>query len=152
MRGFGLRTHDFSHESVERVMVALNRARSPLSPMTGEVVWMSAPIAFTLPGHYAYISRSFVECCQSDAPTAFALAHEIAHHDLGHTDSIGRVMAAEGLAHAPEKLAIIVLEILSRLLYSREHELAADARALELCRKAGFDLKKCLECFDILTR
>jgi predicted Zn-dependent protease len=152
LKGFGLRTRDFSHESVERVMPALNAARAPLPPLGGEVVWMSAPIAFTLPGHYAYISRAFVECCQSDAPVAFALAHEIGHHDLGHTDRLGRVLAAEGLAHAPEKLAVVALEIVSRLLYSRDHELAADAYALDLCRRAGFDPKKCLECFDILTR
>jgi Zn-dependent protease with chaperone function len=152
MRGFGLRTRDFSHESVERPVAALNKARLPLPPVGGEVLWMSAPIAFTLPGHYAYISRAFVECCQSDAPVAFALAHEIGHLDLGHTNRIGHVLTAEGLLHAPGKLAIIVLEVLSRLLYSRDYELAADGYALGLCRKAGFDLKKCLECFDILTR
>jgi len=152
LRGFGLRTRDFSHDSIERVVPALNQARSPLPAVLGEVLWMSAPIAFTLPGRYAYISRSFIERCQSDAPVAFALAHEIGHHDLGHTDRIGRVLAAEGLLHTPEKLAIIVLEVLSRLLYSRDRELAADAYALDLCRKAGFDLKKCLECFDILAR
>jgi predicted Zn-dependent protease len=152
MRGFGLRTRNFSHESVERITAALNQARSPLPPVTGEVVWMSAPIAFTLPGHYAYISRSFLECCQSDAPAAFALAHEIAHHDLGHTDRVGRVLTAEGLAHAPDRVALIVLELMSGWLYSRDRELAADAYALDLCCRAGFDLKKCLECFDILTR
>ena len=152
MRGFGLRTRDFSHESVERVMAALNEARAPLPPVTGEVLWMSAPIAFTLPGHYAYVSRSFLEYCQSDAPAAFALAHEIGHLDLGHTDRIGRVLTAEGLVHAPDRMALILLELLSNLLYSRDRELGADAYALTLCRRAGFDLKKCLECFDILTR
>jgi Zn-dependent protease with chaperone function len=152
LRGFGLRTRDFSHERVERAMAALNLARSPLPPVIGEVLWMSAPIAFTLPGRYAYISRSLIEYCQSDAPVAFALAHEIGHLDLGHTDRVGRVLTAEGLAHAPEMLAIVVLEVLSRLLYSRDHELAADAYALDLCRKAGFDPKKCLECIDILAR
>jgi predicted Zn-dependent protease len=152
LRGFGLRSRDFSHGIVERVMAALNEARAPLPPVAAEVLWMSAPIAFTLPGHYAYISRSFLEFCRSDAPAAFALAHEIGHHDLGHTDRIGRVLAAEGLAHAPEQLAVFVLEAISGLLYSRERELAADSYALDLCRRAGFDVKKCLECFDILTR
>jgi hypothetical protein len=33
----------------------------------------------------------------------------------------------------------------------RDNELAADAYALDLCRKAGFDSKRCLQCFDILS-
>jgi len=152
MRGFGLRTSDFSRDSVERVMAALNAARASRPPMSGDVVWMSAPIAFTLPGRHAYISRSLIEYCQSDAPVAFALAHEIGHHDLGHTDRIGRVLAAEGAAHAANRLALLVLEALSRQLYSRERELAADSYALDLCVRAGYDPKKCLECLTILTR
>lgn len=150
--GFGLRTRDFSHECVERVMMALNQARSPLPPIIGEVLWMSAPIAFIAPGRYAYISRSLIEYCASDAAVAFVLAHEIAHHDLGHTERIGRVLAAQGLAQVPGRLAVIVLEILSHLLYSRDRELAADANALDLCRRAGFELTACLQCFDVLTR
>ena len=150
--GFGLRTRDFSHERIERAMAALNQARLPLPPMIAEVLWMSAPIAFIVPGRYAYISRSLIEYCASDAAVAFALAHEIAHRDLGHTERMDRVIAAQGLAHVPERLAIVVLEVLSRLLYSRDRELAADAHALALCRRAGFDPKQCLQCFDVLTR
>jgi Zn-dependent protease with chaperone function len=133
-------------------VAALNRARAKLPPVSGDVVWMSAPIAFTLPGRHAHISRSLIEYCRSDAPVAFALAHEIGHHDLGHTDRIGRVLAAEGAAHAPNRLALLVLEALSRRLYSRERELAADAYALDLCVKAGYDPKQCVECLTILTR
>jgi Zn-dependent protease with chaperone function len=152
MRGFGLRKRDFSHERVERAMAALNQTRSPLPPMLGEVLWLSAPIAFTLPGNYVYISRSLIEYCTSDAPVAFALAHEMAHHDLGHTQRIDRMFAAEGLVHTPERLAIFVIEFLSRRLYSRDHEFWADAYAIGLCHRAGFDPKQCLQCFDVLTR
>lgn len=150
--GFGLRTRDFSHEAVERVMATLNRARSPLPPIIAEVLWMSAPVAFIVPGRYAYISRSLIEYCASDAAVALVLAHEIAHHDLGHTERIGRILAAQSLAHVPSRLAIIVLEVLSNLLYSRDRELAADAHALDLCRRAGFDPQACLQSFDVLTR
>jgi hypothetical protein len=42
-------------------------------------------------------------------------------------------------------------ERLACWLYSLDNELAADAYALDLCRKAGFDPKRCLQCFDILS-
>ncbi len=151
LRGFGLGTRDFSHERVERAMAALNEVRLPLPAMIGEVLWMSAPIAFTLPGRYVYISRSLIEFCRSDAPVAFALAHEIGHHDLGHLERADRWLAPGILTHTPEKLALLALDVLSRRLYSRELELAADAYALDLCQQAGFDRKECLRCLDILT-
>jgi predicted Zn-dependent protease len=120
--------------------------------MIGEVLWMSVPLAFTLPGRYVYISRSLVEYCRSDAAVAFALAHEIAHHDLGHVKRVSHVFAAEGLAHAPERFALILVELLSRRLYSRDHEFWADAYAIGLCRRADFDPTACLQCFDVLTQ
>ena len=118
--------------------------------MTGEVLWMSAPTAFTLPGPYCYISRRFIERCTNDAPAAFALAHEIAHHDLGHLRH-AETWAASTASHAPLKLVSLVLHRLVQRTYSRELELAADAYAIELCRKAGYEPKECLRAFDILT-
>jgi predicted Zn-dependent protease len=146
LRSYGLKTRDFSHDCVDRVMAALNDARFPAAPMLGEVLWMSPPTAFTLPGPYCYITRRFIERCGSDAPAAFALAHEIGHHDLGH------LKRAERWAGGATYLQVVILTILglTNWIYSREMELAADAYALELCRKAGFDLKQCLESFDIL--
>jgi len=150
--GLGMQGRDFSHEAVERIMPALNRVRERLPPVIAEVLWMSAPIAFAVRGRYVYISRSLIEYCPSDAAIAFALGHEIGHHDLGHTDRVGRVLAAEGLAHSPKAVALLVVEALSRLLYSRDHEFWADAYAIGLCERAGFDPRKCLECFDVLTK
>ena len=150
LRQLGLRNRDFSHDRAARAMAALNAARAPSAPMTGEVLWASAPTAFTLPGPYVYITRRFIERCTSDAPVAFALAHEIGHHDLGHLKRAERWMES-AFAHVPAALAFIALERLARWLYSRDNELAADAYALDLCRKAVFDLKRCLQCFDILS-
>lgn len=131
-------------------MALLNAARMPRAPMVGEVLWMSAPTAFTLPGKYCYVSRRFIEWCSSDAPVAFALAHEIGHHDLGHLKR-AESWVAGAAEHAPLRLAVLLLYQLPRWIYSRDMELAADAYALELCRKAGFDARRCLECFDILS-
>lgn len=151
LKGYGLKDHDFSHEAVERAIAALNAARAPQPPMMAEVLWITPPIAFTLPGQYSYISRRFVERCASDAPVAFALAHEIGHHDLGHLN-FAESWAASAVERAPWQLALLVLSQLPRWIYSREMEFAADAYALKLCRKAGFDPKKCLECFDIVSQ
>jgi Zn-dependent protease with chaperone function len=150
LRQLGLRNRDFYHERVARAMAALNAARAPSAPMTGEVLWASAPTAFTLPGSYVYITRRFIERCTSDAPVAFALAHEIGHRDLGHLQRAERWIDST-LAYLPTALAVLVFERLARWLYSRDNELAADAYALDLCRKAGFDPKRCLQCFDILS-
>jgi predicted Zn-dependent protease len=150
LRELGLIGQDFSHEKVARAMAALNAARAHLAPMVGEVLWLSPPTAFTLPGPYVYVTRRFIERCRSDDPVGFLLAHEIAHHDLGHLKRAERWVDA-AFAYIPAALAVLALEQLARWLYSRDNELAADAYALDLCRKAGFDLKRCLQCFDILT-
>jgi len=60
-------------------------------------------------------------------------------------------MAANILTHTSGQLAFMALSLWSRWLYSRENELAADSYALDLCRKAGFDLRQCLKSFDILS-
>jgi predicted Zn-dependent protease len=131
-------------------MAALNSVRAPSARMTGEVLWASPPTAFTLPGPYVYITRRFIERCTSDAPVAFALAHEIGHHDLGHLKRVERWIDST-LGYIPAALAVLAFERLACWLYSRDNELAADAYALDLCRKAGFDPKRCLQCFDILS-
>jgi Zn-dependent protease with chaperone function len=150
LRDFGLASGDFSHKRVARAMAALNAARAPLAPMVGEVLWLSPPIAFTLPGRYVYITRRFIERCTSDAPVAFLLAHEIAHHDLGHLKRAERWMD-NAVARIPSLLALLAREGLVGWLYSRENELAADAYALDLCHKAGFDMKRCLQWLDIVS-
>jgi hypothetical protein len=131
-------------------MLALNAARAPAAPMQAEVLWLAGPTAFTLPGPYCYIARQFIERCRCDAPVTFALAHEIGHHDLGHL-RYAEVWAATTAARAPLRFAALMLHGLARRMYSRDAELAADAYAIELCHKAGYELKRCLEAFDILT-
>jgi hypothetical protein len=46
---------------------------------------------------------------------------------------------------------MLLLLCMARRMYSRVAELAADAYAIELCHKAGFELRRCLEAFDILS-
>jgi predicted Zn-dependent protease len=150
LRAYGMKDRDFSHDCVDRVMAKLNAMHIPEQPMTAEVLWLRAPMAFTLPGQCCYISRQFIERCSSDAPAAFALAHEIAHHDLGHLRH-AEAWAVSAAACAPLRLAALTLRGLARRVYSREMEFAADARALVHCRMAGFDPRQCLAAFDILA-
>jgi Zn-dependent protease with chaperone function len=150
MRDYRLPWRDFSHQAVARVMTALNAARAPMPPMVGDVVWISAPIGFTLPGPYVYLSRRFIERCRSDAPVAFVLAHEIGHHDLGHLDHAERWMT-KAARMTPLRLMALLVSLVPRWMYSQTRELEADAYGLEICRRAGFDLRQCLEAFDILS-
>jgi len=53
-------------------------------------------------------------------------------------------------ARIPWLIARLAREGLVGWLFSRDNELAADAYALELCRKAGFNLKRCLQWLDIV--
>ena len=148
VRAYRLAERDFSHACVERAMAALNRARSG-APLLGEVLWLAAPNAFTLPGRFVYISRRLIERCDSDAPAAFALAHEIAHHDLGHLAHVERWGERLG-QFAPVRFSAMLLQSLIQRLYSADNEAAADRYALELCLRAGYDGEACLKLFDIL--
>jgi hypothetical protein len=84
-------SRDFSHARVARAMAALNAARAPLAPMVAEVIWLSPPT---------------IERCRSDDPVAFALAHEIAHHDLGHLTRASRWVDST-FAYMPAALAVL---------------------------------------------
>src|SRR5579859_5836613 len=72
-------------DQLSRVMKRLSSVRPFRAPkIDAEVLWVREVTAFTVPGHYVYISRRLMERCASDDPVALVLAHEIAHHDLGH--------------------------------------------------------------------
>jgi hypothetical protein len=81
---------------------------------------------------------------------AFVVAHEMAHYDLGHTRLLGE---QTGWARALAGLAGAMLYVRSaaRLLNGPDNEAAADALALDLCRKAGYEARACLEAFDVLA-
>jgi hypothetical protein len=113
------------------------------------IPWLTAATAFTAPGPYIFFTRSLYQLCPDDETTAFVVAHEMAHHDLGHLQAfpawLGRLAKARGI-----DLPFLIFRAVERRLYGPEMECQADEHALGLCLEAGYDGRKCIRFFDIL--
>ncbi|MDB4956259.1 MAG: hypothetical protein JWO36_3828 [Myxococcales bacterium] len=125
-----------------RVTDRLQRGLAAGEPLDTLIVWWSEHSAFTTFGRTIYISRRLFERLPDDEAAAFVIAHEIAHHRLGHIPK-----------HIPSKLlpAHLVLAMIERLLCSPRHESDADKLAIELCISAGYDPERCIVALDILS-
>lgn len=102
---------------------------------------------------------------QSEGELAFALAHEIAHDELGHVQqnvqrraeserqkkamqqSVGRIAQGKG---EEEDFETIRNAVYQAGRFSRESELKADSMGLVLFTKAGYNPSEALKTFDIL--
>ena len=74
-------------DKTARSAARLNAQRSPAPPLRPVVMWAARMVAFTLPGDRVFLSRELLQRFAEDAQVAFVLAHEMAHHDLGHLDA-----------------------------------------------------------------
>lgn len=111
-------------QRVRGLAARLNAQRTG-KPKEPVVLWSFDQAALTRRGPWVYVARSLVQQLSDDA-LAFVLAHEMGHHDLGHL--------------RPPLVAA------SRLLgHSQRMELMADAYALALVERAGFDPQGALE-------
>lgn len=138
-------------ERIRRVESRLQAGRPQSQRLFVEIPWLEEPTAFTAPGRYIYFSRRLYEVCATDEQVAFVVAHEIAHHDLGHvalfrgwTNTIVRLPGAA--------LFALFFHGLERLLYGPQKECDADRHGLDLCIAAGYEGKRCLEIFDVLEQ
>lgn len=146
---YGLETEEWARERVERVTERLHVLRTAGRQLRSEILWMQTMSAFTAPGGYLYVTRELLQRAASDEPVAFIVAHEMAHHDLGHARIFHGWLSR--LRHLPSRLvAAALLHGAGRWLMGPERELAADSYALDLCVASGYDGEKCLELFDIL--
>jgi hypothetical protein len=135
-------------ERAERVLKALQRGRPPEDCLEVVVYWASLVTAFTLPGRYIFFSRPLIDRCPDDETVAFIVAHELAHHDLGHLDD---PEWAKGLTRIPgRELLTTATKVLDRATHGPEWECDADVHALKLCIAAGYDPHKCLNAFHVL--
>lgn len=146
----------FAHESepwaterVQHVMTRLNEFRPGLAPLECVILWVPPPVAFTFVGTYVYISRSLLQRLPSDDSAAFVLAHEAAHHDLGHFE-----LYAGWTNWLPELNATAYVAALARVLehkaYGPRRENDADDFAIRLCHRAGYNAERGAHALEIL--
>ena len=138
-------------ERVDRVALRLKSVVPEGERFIVLVPWTNSLTAFTAPGKYIYFSRRLLERCPDDESAAFVIAHEIAHHELGHLRIFSHWLAALArVSHG--RIAAASIQAIERAMYGPENESAADHRALDLCLLAGYDGRKCLRVFDILAQ
>lgn len=115
--------------------------------------------AFATPGGLIFISRGMLRCCKNEDAVAAVLAHEIAHVQLRHgiqsieqsrkTEAL-KVLAVEGtktfgrkeLADLTKTFESSIGDITSTLInngYSRAFEREADAAAVRILSRVGYD-------------
>jgi predicted Zn-dependent protease len=137
----------WAFDSTQLVAERLNQQRQTLLKIEPVVIWISQVTAFIVPGHYLYISRELLQRLSSDDAIAFLLAHEMAHHDLGHV----KLSNYSWLEYLPGDVYLaMLLKGIENKFTSFEHESQADKYGLDLCLSAGYDGQKCLELFNVL--
>jgi Zn-dependent protease with chaperone function len=144
-------TESWALERAARVQRRINGQRAGRPALETTILWVAPPLAFTLAGRHVYVARSLFQRLPSDDAVAFVLAHEAAHHDLGHLDLF------EGWARwLPQSRASGYVAMLARLFehhtYGPERELAADEYAIRLALKAGFDGDLAAQALSILEQ
>lgn len=140
----------FMPDRVRSVTERLQAGRPEHLRLTTVVPWLRSFTAFTAPGRYIYFSRKLLEHCPTEETAAFVIAHEIAHHDLGHLALFTGPFARHAARLDAGRLAVLFFRMLQRRIYRPDWELDADRRGLDLCHQAGFDLDKCVHVFHIL--
>ena len=140
----------FMPDRVRAAATRLQQGRPNEQCYLVDVAWLDEFTAFTAPGRYIYFGRRLLERCPTEDSTAFVIAHEIAHHDLGHLAYFRGPFARRAAQMESGILAVLFFRMLQKRIYSPEHELDADKQALELCAAAGYDLGKCMYLFHIL--
>ena len=147
-----LEGNGFFVDQVDRVASRLQAGRPHGDRFTVLIPWIWLPTAFTGPGRYIYFGRRLLERCRNDEAVAFVVAHEIAHHDLGHLShlnaALGRRIARLGIG----QIAVLFFRSIQKRLYSVEYECEADRHALQLCIRAGYDPRKCMSFFDTMRQ
>ncbi len=116
------------------------------------------PNAFAMPGGTVVLTDDLVRLADDPDMVAGVMGHEIGH--VTHRHSLQQIYRALGIATLVGFLAgetgpvieAILLEgnLLLQLAYSREHEFEADAFAVEITHRAGFDPEGMIRFFEHL--
>lgn len=140
----------WAKERVARVVEKLHRARQNQKRYKVTIPWLKAPLAFTLPGRHIFISRNFFQLCANDEQFAFIVAHEIAHHDLRHVSFALPKWFSKYLSDETYVFIWMVARSFTSEKVRHQQEFDADALALKMCVKAGYDADKCLGVFKVM--
>ena len=120
------------------------------------------------PGGFIFITRGLMRCCRTEDSLAAVLAHEIAHVQAKHglqaiqqsrlTDlftNIGlesaRQFGGEKLARITENFGATITDISKTLItsgYSQSQEYEADAAAVTLLNRVGYDPHSMIDMLD----
>jgi Zn-dependent protease with chaperone function len=133
-------------EQVRRVDARLQADVPRAERLETLVLWIPEKTAFTFPGRHLYLSRALLERAHSDDAVAFIVAHELAHHRLGH------LATSLLLERLPGPLQAAATGVIATRWFalSAGREADADVHALNLCLAAGYDAHRCLAAFDLL--
>jgi predicted Zn-dependent protease len=125
--------------------------------------------AFSAPGGLIMVSRGLIRCCRTEDALAAVLAHEVGHVELQHglkaikkgrlTSALtilaleaGKNLGGQNLAEVTKTFEGSVGDITSSLVnkgYARELEFEADAAAVKIMRRVGYNPAGLL---DMLTQ
>ena len=130
-------------ERVNRVTARLQHQVPYGQRLETLVVWLDEHTAFTSQGRTIYISRRLLERLADDDAAAFVVAHELAHHQLGHIPPIPRGWFAIGRS--------LVMALEQRWITTPDREHDADQLAIEHCIDAGYDAERCIAALDHLV-
>lgn len=132
----------WAYERATRVTEALQRGVLPENRLETLVIWTDDHGAFTMPGRTIYFSRRLFELMPDDEAAAFIIAHELAHHRLGHVPE--RTWSALKLN--------VAIRIFHRVIARQEYERHADLLAIEMCIDAGYDPERCLRALELVDK
>ncbi len=131
-------------ERVARVTERLQRDVSAAERLETLVLWIPSHSAFTAAGRTIYMSRRLLERFADDDAAAFVVAHELAHHRLGHLPRTSRSLLLLPLS--------IIIALLRFRVATPARERDADLLAIELCLDAGYDPARCIAALEHLDQ
>ena len=151
VREFAGETEPWALERAARVQHRLNEHREGFPALETTILWVPPPLAFTLAGSHVYVARSLFQRLPSDDALAFVLAHEAAHHDLGHLDLFDGWARWLPRSHATGYVAMLA-RLFEHHTYGPEREMAADEYAIRLAMQAGYDGDRSAQALAILEQ
>lgn len=133
-------------------LVGLSVARfAPGNALAYRFVVLESPalLSFSLPGGFVMLTSGLIQAMDNEAQLALVLAHEAAHASLGHAWAralktpffrSGGAMTDEGV-QSPlfAQMLDVVLELVLRQGVDQRQEFEADAAALQMAYRAGYD-------------